>query len=152
MEPVKTTLAVSISLFRAIDKILAYADEHNKPIPANVKYKLLRCRGMLEKDYLFFEEKRVETVKKYGKESDNQIRVEEDKMEEFRTELLEVVNKEVSHTFDLKLKPEDVDYLTADNLLSEELNLLMVFLIDDPALFEEATKGTSAEVTIEEEK
>lgn len=135
MNLTKITLAISISLYNAIDKILVYSDKDNQnPIPANVKFKLIKCKDILERDKALYELKRTELIRKLGVDDGNGMtRVPEDKIEEFRNSLFEEVKTEVSHAFD-KIESEDMKYIKADNLLSEELNIFALFMVNDEDL------------------
>ena len=152
-EPIKMTIGASIALNEVLTKILYLDPEAEKPterdLPLNVKYKLQKNKGLFEKDYIFFEQERNNLIKKYGKEVDGVVKVEDDKLEEYKKAVLDIVKFEVEHEL-AKLKPSDVEDIDVKGITADEVTLFMRALVDDPT-FE---KDLSTPVTLpkEEEK
>lgn len=134
-EPTKMTIGASIALNDVLTKILYEDPNAEKPmerdLPLNVKYKLQKSKGLFEKDYLFFEQERNNLIKKYGAEKDGVYSVSEEKLEDYKKDVLDVVKLEVEHELP-KLKPEDVENIDVKGITTEEVNLFMSALIEDP--------------------
>lgn len=140
LSEVKMTIGASIVLNKVLTLILFTDPNSEKPIernlPMSVKYKLQRAKSLVEKDCIFFEQKRAELVKKHGNPvegKEGSYEVPEDKMEDYKKDLLEVFQIEVSHEF-LKMDPEDISEIDVEGVSTEEIGLFMAILIKDEAL------------------
>lgn len=134
-EPTKMTIGASIALNDILTKILYLDPDAEKPVerdlPLNVKYKLQKSKGLFEKDYLFFEQERNNLIRKYGTEKDGVVKVDDDKLDDYKKDVIEVVKLEVEHDLP-KIKPEDVEDIDVKGITTEEVNLFMSALIEDP--------------------
>lgn len=139
MEPTKMTLGYSVALFTIIDKILYIGGSNTenpveRSLPFNVKYKLRRTSDILIKDYAHYEQFRTTLIKNLGVEEDGKISVPEDKMEEFKASMTEMLSTEVEHTFK-KLNPNEVDEITDGvDISCNEMDLFISYLVDDDSL------------------
>ena len=138
----KMTIGYSVSLFLIIDKLL-YVNGSNvespveRPLPFNVKYKLQRASDVLLKDYAHYEQFRTTLIKNLGVEEDGKISVPEERMDEFRESLAELLTTEVEHSFK-KLRPEEVDEITDGVEIScNEMNLFISYLVEDDSLIKD---------------
>ena len=129
----KFFIAESIAAYRIIDKILFEADGTERPLPFNIKYKLQRCRDIFSKDYKFFENERISLIKKYGTAEGDVMRVSDDKMQEFSTELKKISEIQVEHNIK-KLKPEDVEAIEITDATTEEMDIFIALLVEDEEL------------------
>lgn len=138
MDDNKFYLAESIAAYRIIDKILFEADGTERPLPFDVKYKLQRCRDMFAKDYNFFETERINLVKKYGTEDEDNktVRVSDENMKEFAEEMKKITEIQVTHNI-RKLKPEDVDNIKITDITTEEMDIFTALLVEDKELIED---------------
>lgn len=139
MEPIKMTLGYSVALFMIVDKIL-YIEGSNvenpveRSLPFNVKYKLRRASDVLIKDYAHYEQFRTTLIKNLGVEEEGRITVPEDKMDEFRASMTEMMSTEVEHTF-MKLKPSEVNEITDGiDVTYNEMDLFISYLVEDDSL------------------
>ena len=139
MEPIKMTLGYSVALFMIVDKIL-YIEGSNvenpveRSLPFNVKYKLRRASDVLIKDYAHYEQFRTTLIKNLGVEEEGKISVPEEKMEEFRASMTEMMSTEVEHTF-MKLKPSEVNEITDGiDVTYNEMDLFISYLVEDDSL------------------
>lgn len=134
MEKLKCKMAITINLYQIIKKMLFnYSDNHTEEnkLPFNVKYKLQRAGVIFEQDYLLYESKRQELVKKYGTENDKGVSVVgDDKKEEFENELKEFLNTDVEHSI-IKFTPNELEGIEVDISMSE-LEIFVSSLVDDP--------------------
>lgn len=134
----KMTLGYSVSLFLLIDKILYIGGSDvespvERPLPFNIKYKLQRASDMLLKDYAHYDQFRTDLIKRIGVEDNGTISVTEDRMEEFKKSLSEILATEVEHTFK-KLRPEEVEEITDGvDVSCTEMNLFISYLVEDDA-------------------
>ena len=83
------------------------------------------------------------------KEDHSAIYVPEDKLDEYKKRLTELVQLEISHDF-LKIKPEDVANIDVEGLTTEEVALFMAYLIDDEDLIKDLS--TPIEKPVKEEE
>ena len=139
MEPIKMTLGYSVALFTIVDKILYIGGSNvgnpvERSLPFNVKYKLRRASDVLIKDYAHYEQFRTTLIKNLGVEEDGRISVPEDKMEEFRASMTEMMSTEVEHSF-MKLKPSEVNEITDGvDVTCTEMDLFISYLVEDDSL------------------
>ena len=139
MEPIKMTLGYSVALFTIVDKILYIGGSNvenpvERSLPFNVKYKLRRASDVLIKDYAHYEQFRTTLIKNLGVEEDGKISVPEDKMEEFRASMTEMMSTEVEHTF-MKLKPSEVNEITDGiDVTYTDMDLFISYLVEDDSL------------------
>lgn len=139
MEPIKMTLGYSVALFTIVDKILYIGGSNvenpvERSLPFNVKYKLRRASDVLIKDYAHYEQFRTTLIKNLGVEGDGKISVPEDKMEEFRASMTEMMSTEVEHTF-MKLKPSEVNEITDGiDVTYTDMDLFISYLVEDDSL------------------
>ena len=158
LNEVKMTIGASIVLNKVLTLILFTDPNPDKPIerslPMSVKYKLQRAKSLVEKDCIFFEQKRADLVKKYGvaeEGKEDTLTVPDDKMDAYRKDLLEVFQIEVSHEF-LKMNPEDVSEINVEGVSTEEISLFMAILIKDDALEKDLLTPIEAPAETGEEK
>lgn len=144
----KMTLGASIILNRVLNAILfeqpkegSTTEPVERNLPFSLKYKLQRAKSLVEKDCIFFDKERESLIKKLGVESEDHttIQIPDDKLEEYKKTLMEMVQLEVTHEF-LKIKPEDVENIDVEGISTEEVGLFMALLIDDEALVEDLKK------------
>lgn len=139
MEPIKMTLGYSVALFTIIDKILYIGGSNvenpvERSLPFNVKYKLRRASDVLIKDYAHYEQFRTTLIKNIGVEEEGKISVPEDKMDEFRASMTEMMSTEVEHTF-MKLKPSEVNEITDGiDVTYTDMDLFISYLVEDDSL------------------
>ena len=139
MEPIKMTLGYSVALFTIIDKILYIGGSNvenpvERSLPFNVKYKLRRASDVPIKDYAHYEQFRTTLIKNLGVEEDGKISVPEDKMEEFKASMTEMMSTEVEHTF-MKLKPSEVNEITDGiDVTYTDMDLFISYLVEDDSL------------------
>ena len=139
MEPIKMTLGYSVALFMIVDKLLYIGGSNvenpvERSLPFNVKYKLRRASDVLIKDYAHYEQFRTTLIKNLGVEEEGRISVPEDKMEEFKASMTEMMSTEVEHTF-MKLKPYEVNEITDGiDITYNEMDLFISYLVEDDSL------------------
>lgn len=139
MEPIKMTLGYSVALFMTVDKILYIGGSNvenpvERSLPFNVKYKLRRASDVLIKDYAHYEQFRTTLIKNLGVEEEGKISVPEDKMDEFRASMTEMMSTEVEHTF-MKLKPSEVNEITDGiDVTYNDMDLFISYLVEDDSL------------------
>ena len=139
MEPIKMTLGYSVALFTIVDKILYIGGSNvgnpvERSLPFNVKYKLRRASDVLIKDYAHYEQFRTTLIKNLGVEEEGKISVPEDKMDEFRASMTEMMSTEVEHTF-MKLKPSEVNEITDGiDITYTDMDLFISYLVEDDSL------------------
>lgn len=139
MESIKMTLGYSVALFMIIDKILYIGGSNienpvERSLPFNVKYKLRRASDILIKDYAHYEQFRTTLIKNLGVEEEGKISVLEEKMDEFKASMTEMMSAEVEHTF-MKLKPSEVDEITDGiDVTYNEMDLFISYLVEDDSL------------------
>lgn len=133
----RMTIGASIALNGIIEKIL-YVGNEERNLPFSTKYKLRRNKNLLEKDFIFFEEKREGLIKQLGEkdEEGNVIKVTEENMKVFSEELQKIRQMEVSHEF-LKFKPEEIEGIAVPDFSLDEISLFMLAFIDDPSMMED---------------
>lgn len=158
LNEVKMTIGASIVLNKVLTLILFTDPNPDKPIerslPMSVKYKLQRAKSLVEKDCIFFEQKRADLVKKYGVAEEGKgdtLTVPDDKMDAYRKDLLDVFQIEVSHEF-LKMNPEDVSEINVEGVSTEEISLFMAILIKDDALEKDLLTPIESSTETKEEK
>ena len=133
------TLGYSVALFTIVDKILYIGGSNvgnpvERSLPFNVKYKLRRASDVLIKDYAHYEQFRTTLIKNLGVEEEGKISVPEDKMEEFKASMTEMMSTEVEHTF-MKLKPYEVNEITDGiDITYNEMDLFISYLVEDDSL------------------
>lgn len=138
-EPTKLTIAAAYALYETINQILFQEDGKERPMSFDVKYKLIRCKDVLEKDVMYFEEARKAAFNDLGEKKEDKTEIPEDKKAEFEARLQKVMKKDVEHNF-MKLSLDDVKKLGEDNTLNlpySGLELFMVALVDDPEFLAE---------------
>lgn len=152
---IKMTLGASIILNKVLNAIL-FVDQSTtpakeRPLSLPIKYKLQRAKSLVEKDCAFFDTERDNLIKEMGveKEDHSAIYVPEDKLDEYKKRLTELVQLEISHDF-LKIKPEDVANIDVEGLTTEEVALFMAYLIDDEDLIKDLS--TPIEKPVKEEE
>lgn len=139
---IKMTIGASIVLNKVLTMILfSDADPKNpveRNLPLSLKYKLQRAKSVVEKDCAYFDKEKNELIVKLGVEDveKKQIYIPDDKMEEYRAELLKLLQIEVSHSF-MKIKPESIADIDVEGISTEEISVLMAVLIEDEDLVED---------------
>lgn len=154
---IKMTLGASIILNKVLNAIL-FVDQTTTPMTERslnlpIKYRLQRAKSMVEKDCVFFDNERDNLIKEMGveKEDHSAIYVPEEKMDEYKKKLTEIIQLEVTHDF-MKLKPEDVANIDVEGLTTEEVALFMAYLIDDEALMKELNTPIEKPEPVKEEE
>jgi len=143
METNSMSVVYGITLYRIIDRILYVSGSEGVENPVerdlafNVKYKLQRNLDILLSDYLYYQKQRTELIKKYGEtddKDDSRIIVKPENKDAFTKELVESINKEVTHNFK-KLTPEEVNSIKGDiDITTNEMNIFIAYLVEDPEL------------------
>lgn len=161
-DKITMTIGASIILNKVLTLILFTDPTPGKTVervlPFSVKYCLQRAKSQVEKDCATFEQRKADLIKRLGvpQENDpNTIAVPEDKMAEYKDDLLKILQEQVEHQF-LRLKPQDVLSIDVEGLSVEEVSLFMALLIDDAELTEElggsTTPTDSADTTAQDSK
>lgn len=132
----KMTIAISLNLFHLIQQLL-FTDgkETERNLHFKLKYALTRDLQILSKDASWYENKRLELVKKYGEQQkgSDTIMVTDANKETFRNEMLKLQKTEVTHDL-TKIDADAVSYLPNDEIAvtSLEIALMQQYLINDP--------------------
>lgn len=152
MSEVTMTLAASVTLTNIIDYILTDENGKERDLTFDLKYKLLRNKNVLAEDFYYFNEKRVATVRELGvvNEETNTVSVPDDKMEEFKSTMLEFASSPVTRDL-VKISMDDVSLLKMPAISSTEMDLFMAVMVDDPVFNEQHPVETEPEVHVETE-
>ena len=152
MSEVTMTLAASVTLTNIIDYILTDENGNERDLTFDLKYKLLRNKNVLAEDSYRFNEKRVATVRELGvvNEETNTVSVPDEKMEEFKSTMLEFASITVTRDL-VKISMDDVSLLKMPAISSTEMDLFMAVMVDDPVFNEQHPVETETEVHVETE-
>ena len=152
MSEVTMTLAASVTLTNIIDYILTDENGKERDLTFDLKYKLLRNKNVLAEDFYHFNEKRVATVRELGvvNEETNTVSVPDEKMEEFKSTMLEFASSTVTRDL-VKISMDDVSLLKMPAISSTEMDLFMAVMVDDPVFNEQHPVETKTEVQVETE-
>lgn len=150
MSEVTMTLAASVTLTNIIDYILTDENGKERDLTFDLKYKLLRNKNVLAEDFYKFNEKRVATVRELGvvNEETNTVSVPDEKMEEFKSTMLEFASSAVTRDL-VKISMDDVSLLKMPAVSSTEMDLFMAVMVDDPVFSEQHPVETEPEVQVE---
>ena len=152
MSEVTMTLAASVTLTNIIDYILTDENGNERDLTFDLKYKLLRNKNVLAEDFYHFNEKRVATVRELGvvNEETNAISVPDEKMEEFKSTMLEFASSTVTRDL-VKISMDDISLLKMPAVSSTEMDLFMAVMVDDPVFNGQHPVETETEVQVETE-
>ena len=152
MSEVTMTLAASVTLTNIIDYILTDENGNERDLTFDLKYKLLRNKNVLAEDSYRFNEKRVATIRELGvvNEETNTVSVPDEKMEEFKSTMLEFASSTVTRDL-VKISMDDVSLLKMPAISSTEMDLFMAVMVDDPVFNEQHPVETETEVHVETE-
>lgn len=152
MSEVTMTLAASVTLTNIIDYILTDESGNERDLTFDLKYKLLRNKNVLAEDFYHFNEKRVATVRELGvvNEETNTVSVPDEKMEEFKSTMLEFASSTVTRDL-VKISMDDVSLLKMPAISSTEMDLFMAVMVDDPVFNGQHPVETETEVQVETE-
>lgn len=152
MSEVTMTLAASVTLTNIIDYILTDENGNERDLTFDLKYKLLRNKNVLAEDFYKFNEKRVATVRELGvvNEETNTVSVPDEKMEEFKSTMLEFASSTVTRDL-VKISMDDVSLLKMPAISSTEMDLFMAVMVDDPVFNDQHPVETETEVQVETE-
>ena len=150
MSEVTMTLAASVTLTNIIDYILTDENGKERDLTFDLKYKLLRNKNVLAEDFYKFNEKRVSTVRELGvvNEGTNTVSVPDEKMEEFKSTMLEFASSTVTRDL-VKISMDDVSLLKMPAVSSTEMDLFMAVMVDDPAFNEQHPVESEPEMQVE---
>lgn len=129
-----------VTLYNLLKKMLFVQADGDKveerDLPFGVKYKLQKDFDIVAKDYSYFENERVRLVKEYGEEDGDRVVVKDENIEEYKNELLAMMNKEVVHTF---AELTEAEILSLDGVKTEchEMELFIRYLTEDGCAEEE---------------
>ena len=152
MSEVTMTLAASVTLTNIIDYILTDENGNERDLTFDLKYKLLRNKNVLAEDFYHFNEKRVATVRELGvvNEETNTVSVPDEKMEEFKSTMLEFASSTVTRDL-VKISMDDVSLLKMPAVSSTEMDLFMAVMVDDPIFNGQHPVETETKVQVETE-
>ena len=95
---------INVTLNDIISNNNLFREIHSKPMPARAAFKVARLIRELDKENEMFDKQRIDIVTRYAKrdengnvmEQDNQILIDDDKMEEFQNEFNSLLETEVA--------------------------------------------------------
>ena len=117
---------VTLNELKALEEYLPICDELHLPIATS--YKFAKFLDLVKRELIILEEERRKLVKKYGTSDENeQVKVPEDKYEEFFKEFQELLSQEVT----LEYNPISINEFGSDvELPAKVVSRLLVFIDD----------------------
>lgn len=149
-DTVKMPLTVSLMLDEMVNALLYKEVEVDgkktaveRALPFRLKYRLNRNKATLDKDYKAYEQKSLYLMAKYGELTKDGIHLaitDPEKKKAYTNEMTAALSTVVEHTV-VKLSPEDFDEVNDTDLhfSPEMMKILLGYLVDDDAYFEDIT-------------
>ena len=139
-EITKMTVGDAYVLSNIIQNLLFVEEGVERKLPMNVKYKLQRNKDALTSDVSFFLKERHDLIIELGEQIDDEhTRVKEENMEEYEARFSKLIGIESEHSV-LKLNPSDIDCFADVDASTEDIAVLMHFMVDDPMLEDDFKK------------
>lgn len=149
MEKVKMTMGVSLVLNEISEKLLfAVKDIDGKKmvvdreLPFRLRYRLNRNYEVLSKDAKYFDMQRMLLMAKYGNptEDGKNVVIPEDKQEEYREKIGDLIDSVVEHTI-MTLEPDDLVLINDTDITvsPDAMAVFIGYMTNDPAFTEEIT-------------